>query len=419
MDINDLFVPTIKKGQKIGGKIINSLNKWMVVNCENGSFLWIILPKEIKNLERNGVDLSNWTEIEAEILDPRVLTDKEWYYIISISKLLQYNVWDDFMKKKSEDQIIEVIPTEANFGWLLIDIYGIKWFLPLSQLAPVHYPRVEDGDQEKIFQHLLSLIWEKFKVRIINFEDDNKRMILSEREALKEEREKIMKDLKVWNIYDGTISWLSSYGIFVTIWWGLEWLVHISEITYGHVDNFERYGNVKEKVQVKIIGFEEGKISFSMKKLKEDPWDVIPKKFKIWDVVEWEVVRYVTYGVFIRLHEDINWLIHLSELSDKPVSNPMEVLKLGQKVKAKIILIDQKQRKAWLTIRWLHSNVPRSRKPWQRRFWNNSNYNIVKSKTEGTADKNAEKKHVEKKPTEKVVAKKTDENTKSDLKKAA
>jgi ribosomal protein S1 len=78
-----------------------------------------------------------------------------------------------------------------------VDIHGIKGFLPLSQLAPVHYPRVEDGDQEKIFERLLDLIGKEFKVRIINLDEENKRMILSEREALREEREKILKDLKV------------------------------------------------------------------------------------------------------------------------------------------------------------------------------------------------------------------------------
>ncbi|HBB04817.1 TPA: hypothetical protein DCZ39_08260 [Patescibacteria group bacterium] len=121
------------------------------------------------------------------------------------------------MKKFEADDVITVIPTEANLGGLLVDMHGIKGFVPLSQLAPIHYPRVEDGDQEIIFEKLLDLIGKELKVRIINIDEDEKRIVLSEREALKEERENILKDLEVGKIYDGVVSGLSSYGLFVTI----------------------------------------------------------------------------------------------------------------------------------------------------------------------------------------------------------
>jgi len=121
------------------------------------------------------------------------------------------------MKKFEADDVITVIPTEANLGGLLVDMHGIKGFVPLSQLAPIHYPRVEDGDQEIIFEKLLDLIGKELKVRIINIDEDEKRIVLSEREALKEERENILKDLEVGKVYDGVVSGLSSYGLFVTI----------------------------------------------------------------------------------------------------------------------------------------------------------------------------------------------------------
>jgi small subunit ribosomal protein S1 len=121
------------------------------------------------------------------------------------------------MKKFEADDVITVVPTEANLGGLLVDMHGIKGFVPLSQLAPIHYPRVEDGDQEIIFDKLLDLIGKELKVRIINIDEDEKRIVLSEREALKEERENILKDLEVGKVYDGVVSGLSSYGLFVTI----------------------------------------------------------------------------------------------------------------------------------------------------------------------------------------------------------
>jgi small subunit ribosomal protein S1 len=96
-------------------------------------------------------------------------------------------------------------------------MHGIKGFIPLSQLAPIHYPRVEDGDQEQIFDKLLDLIGKEFSVRAISIDEEEKRVILSEREALKEETEKILAEIEVGKSYDGVVSGVSSYGLFVTL----------------------------------------------------------------------------------------------------------------------------------------------------------------------------------------------------------
>ena len=125
----------------------------------------------------------------------------------------------------------------------------------------------------------------------------------------------------------------------------MEGLVHISEITYGHVSNIDRLGKVGEPMRVKVIGLEDGKISLSAKKLKPDPWTIIPERYKVGDVIEGEVVRYVPYGVFVRVYDDINGLIHLSEIGAKNIDNPVNALKLGQIVKAKVILLEPRNRK--------------------------------------------------------------------------
>jgi small subunit ribosomal protein S1 len=114
----------------------------------------------------------------------------------------------------------------------------------------------------------------------------------------------------------------------VTIGGAVEGLVHISEITYGHVSNIETLGKLGDKMRVKVIGLEDGKISLSSKKLKPDPWTVIPEKYDLGDVIEGEVVRYVPYGVFIRVYDDINGLVHLSEITGKNINNPSNALKL-------------------------------------------------------------------------------------------
>ncbi len=345
-----IIIPLIKEGQKVKWVVLKKIENWILVDCADDAFTWVILSKEVKELERSGYDLEPGREIELEIVNTNI-RHEDGHYIVSITKLLQYDVWKSIMKKFEADEVITVCPTEANLWGLLVDMHGIKWFIPLSQLAPIHYPRVEDGDQEIIFDKLLELLGKEIKVRIINIDDDEKRIVLSEREALKEDRENILKGLEIGKIYEWVVSGLSSYGLFVTIGGTVEGLVHISEITYGHVNNVEKLWRIGDKISVKVIGLENGKISLSSKKLKDDPWTELPKQYKIGDVIKGEVVRFVPYGVFVRVFDDINGLVHLSELSQKSIQNPNEVVKIWQIVETKIILLDPKNRKIWLSMK--------------------------------------------------------------------
>lgn len=358
----EIPLPTIKEGHKVQGKILKKIENGVLVDCNDGSFTGVILSKEVKELTRSGFDLTIDREFELEIINTAV-RHEDGYYIVSVTKLLQYDVWKSILDKFEKDEVITVIPTEANLGGLLVDMHGIKGFIPLSQLAPIHYPRVEDGDQDAIFDKLLDLIGTEINVRIINIDEEEKRIILSEREALKEERDKVLEELEVGKIFDGVVSGVSSYGLFVTIGGTVEWLVHISEITYGHVNDINKLGKIWDEVKVKVIGLENGKISLSSKQLKEDPWTALPKAYKIWDIIEGEVVRFVPYGVFVRVFKDINGLVHLSELSEKSVQNPNEVVKKGQIVKTKLILMDIAKRKIGLSMKNLDAPVESVEKP--------------------------------------------------------
>ncbi|MDR0860312.1 MAG: S1 RNA-binding domain-containing protein [Candidatus Peribacteria bacterium] len=352
---SQFIVPSIKEGQKVKGTILKEIENGVLVDCENGAFTGVILAKEAKELKRSKVNLDGGTELELEIINPDI-RHEDGYYIVSVTRLLQYDVWKSVIEQFEKDTIITVVPTEANLGGLLIDMHGIKGFIPLSQLAPIHYPRVEDGDQEAIFGKLLELIGQEIKVRVINIDEEERRIILSEREALREERDRVLEELAVGKIFDGVVSGVSSYGLFVTIGGTVEGLVHISEITYGHVNNIEGLGKIGDKIQVKVIGLENGKISLSAKQLKGDPWEELPAKYKVGDIFDGKVVRFVPYGVFVRVFDDINGLVHLSELSQKSVNNPNEVVKIGQSVKVKLILIDTQHRKIGLSMKDIDEN---------------------------------------------------------------
>jgi Ribosomal protein S1 len=197
-------------------------------------FTGVILPREVKDLERNNFQLLPGRDVEVEIVDTSLVSD-DGQMVVSITKLLQQDVWADLLKKSHSDQVMTVVPTEANLGGMIVDMHGIKGFIPLSQLSPIHYPRVEDGDDEMIFARLLALVGKELKVRIVSIDEIERRIILSEREALREERDDILTDLEVGKIYDGVVSGISSYGAFVTIGAALrDWFTFLRLPTTRH-----------------------------------------------------------------------------------------------------------------------------------------------------------------------------------------
>jgi small subunit ribosomal protein S1 len=218
---------------------------------------------------------------------------------------------------------------------------------------------VNGADANLILQKLKLLIGQSLQVKIINIDKENGKLILSERAAFQEERQSALKQIKVGEAVSGRISGVVKFGIFVAFA-GLEGLVHISEIAWGHVKNPSDYGKVGDEVQVKIIGVDGDKISLSMKQLMADPWAAAAKTFEVGSVVEGEINRLAPFGAFMKLTEDINGLIHLSEMTTEagdPVNDPADALKVGDKVKAKIIDINLEEHRIGLSLKALNEKA--------------------------------------------------------------
>jgi ribosomal protein S1 len=169
----------------------------------------------------------------------------------------------------------------------------------------MNYPRVEGANPEKILEHLGRLVGKPFKVRVINVDQDGKKIIFSEKAALEEARGEALLKLKIGDTVDGSVSGILTYGLFITFN-GLEGLVHVSEIDWGHVSDPSKFAKVGDKVKVQVIGIDADKISLSMKRLKANPWQVLAEKYKINDIIEAPVMRISQFGVFLSLDGGIS-----------------------------------------------------------------------------------------------------------------
>ena len=216
-------------------------------------------------------------------------------------------------------------------------------------MAPLHYPRVNGADSAKILARLQKLIGVEFTVKIISIDKENGKLILSEKEAFAAERNNTLGTLNVGDVMEGTISGIVKFGIFVAFE-GLEGLVHISEIAWGHVKDAHDFGKLGQKVKVKIIGIEGDKISLSMKQLTSDPWAEISAKYKIGDKIHGKITRIAQFGAFVELTDEINGLIHSSEIPGDP-ADPADVLKVGEPVEARVIEVNLEEKRIGLSLK--------------------------------------------------------------------
>lgn len=275
------------------------------------------------------------------------LDNKEGYIEISLKEARQALIWSEAEEAIKHKKIFELPVQDANKGGLILSWQGIQGFLPASQLKTEHYPRVEDGDKEKILEELKKLIGQRLTVAIIAAIPKEGKLIFSEKNPEQKNKEKIIDKYQVGDMLNGEVTGMVDFGIFVKLEEGLEGLVHISEIDWALVENPKSLYKVGDKVKVRVIEIKDGKISLSIKALKDNPWVEAEKKYKKNDVVEGVIIKYNKHGALASIEEGVAGLVHISEFgSDQKLK---EKLELGKNYKFKITLFDSKEQKMALS----------------------------------------------------------------------
>lgn len=340
---------TPEPGTLIDGTVITVFKNRILVDLD-GVSTGVITGREAHDSHDTLKSINPGDAVTSYVLEAE---NDEGLVVLSLRKASQKKTWQRYRDAFENQEIISVTISEANKGGLLIETDGIKGFIPVSQLAPMHYPRVNGADSAKILARLQKLMGVKMDVRIINIDDDTGKIICSEKAAYREKRSQALGQVKVGDTVKGQISGVVKFGIFVTFN-GLEGLVHISEIAWGHVKDPSDYGKLGDDVEVKIIGIEGEKISLSMKQLTEDPWQAIASNYKEGDTVEGEVNRLEDFGAFVSIANDINGLIHISDFTEDESEEIGKYVAVGDKVKAKVIVVDTKSRRIGLSVMELH-----------------------------------------------------------------
>ncbi len=282
--------------------------------------------------------------ITAKVVD---LNNDDGYIELSLKEARQAIIWSEAEEAIKSKKALELPVKDANKGGLIIEWQGIQGFLPASQLKSEHYPRVEDGDKDKILVELKKLIGERIAVTIIGAVPKEGKLIFSEKEQGVKEKREISGKYSTGDELEGSISGIVDFGVFVKLEDGVEGLVHISEIGWGLVDDPRKIFKLGEKVRVKVIEIKDGKISLSLKALKDNPWKDAESRYHKGDTVTGIVIKFNHYGALVSLEEGIAGLVHVSEFGSE--ENLKKNLELGRTYPFIISLFEAKDQKMTLT----------------------------------------------------------------------
>lgn len=275
------------------------------------------------------------------------LDNKEGYIEVSLKEARQALIWSEAEDAIRDKKVFDLVVTDANKGGLILAWQGIQGFLPASQLKPEHYPRVSDGDKDKILEELRKLVGGRISVMIIAAIPKEGKLIFSEKGEIAKEEGAVADKYTLGDELSGEITGIVDFGVFVRLEEGLEGLVHISEMDWGLVENPRTMYKVGDKVRVKVIDIKDGKVSLSIKALKENPWVDASNKYKKDDLVKGVIIKFNKHGALASIEEGVAGLIHISEFGSE--EKLREKLELGKTYDFKISLFDAKDQKMALT----------------------------------------------------------------------
>lgn len=303
---NDSKICLYKAGDSVKGTVIDANDSRILLELDGGMMGMITKKEAVSHLEDS---FTPGAQLEAIVINPE---NDQGLVMMSLKKASQDMIWAEVNASFEEERIIKVKISDANKGGLMADYKGLRCFLPVSQLMPLNYPRVEGAESGLILKKLQAFIGQEFAVRVLNVDRESGKIIISEKSAHQETIQNTLNELKVGDIFKGEVSGVLKYGIFVTFH-GLEGLVHLSELDWGHVSSPSKHYKLGEKVEVMVIGMDRNKLSLSIKRLTEDAWKEKVSEYKEGTTVTGKVLRWNPQGIFIDIAEDVQGLFDLED----------------------------------------------------------------------------------------------------------
>lgn len=339
---------TLKYGDVLEGIIMHIDRDELLVDI--GSKAEGIVPaKEYSSLSTEEKDLLQVGDnLLVFVVQPE---NNEGHPVVSIDRARQEKSWRRLQELHEQNEIIEAEVTNYNKGGLLVNLDGVRGFVPASQVS-----EIRGGDDSSKQADMARLIGTKLPLKVIEINRHRNRLILSERQAIQERRdvmkERLIEELKEGEVRKGRVSSICDFGAFVDIG-GADGLVHLSELSWSRVRHPSELLKIGDEVDVYVLGINpnEKKIALSIKRTQAEPWSRVATSYEVGQLVKGTVTQLANFGAFARIEDGIEGLIHVSELADERIQHPKQVVQEGQDLILRIIRIDPQRRRMGLSLR--------------------------------------------------------------------
>jgi small subunit ribosomal protein S1 len=317
----------------------------------------VINGRELDSLdEQTRRGLAVGQTILVYVLDPE---DRNGNVVLSLTRAREEQDWRDAEKLLASQDVYAGSVAGFNKGGLIVKLGNVRGFVPASQLGPSRRRRSEGDTPE---QKWARMVGEEMQVKVIEVDRGRNRLILSERAAAKESREaqkdRLLSEIKAGEVRKGHVISLADFGAFVDIG-GADGLVHLSELSWKHVTHPNEVLRVGQEVEVIVLNVDHDRkrIGLSLKRREDDPWTVIQKRYQIGQLVKGTITKLAKFGAFARVEgeDEIEGLIHVSELADGHIEHPREVVTEGQALTLRVLKIEPDKRRMGLSLKRVSS----------------------------------------------------------------
>lgn len=345
-EMNQVEVRSFEVGDTVKGVVTKVEEKQVIVEVAESKLDGIIPISELSSLH---IEKASDVVAEGDQLDLQVVKVEEEALVLSKRKVDAEKAWDQLVEKFEKHETFEAEIKDVVKGGLVVDL-GVRGFVPAS-LVESHF--VEDFSDYK---------GKTLTFKIVELDKEKNRIILSHRAVLEEEKGKqkheILASLQAGQILEGTVQRITSFGAFVDIG-GIDGLVHISQLSYQHIEKPSDVVEEGQKVQVKVLSVDQDneRISLSIKETLPGPWTNIAEKASKGAILEGEVKRLVSYGAFVEVFPGVEGLVHISQISHKHIGTPHEVLSEGEQIKVKVLEVNETDQRLSLSMKELEENV--------------------------------------------------------------
>ncbi|WP_046173732.1 30S ribosomal protein S1 [Domibacillus indicus] len=346
-DMNQAEVNNYSVGDKVRATVVKVEEKQVQVEIPDSKKDGIIPISELSSLH---VEKASDVVKEGDELELLVTKEEDDLYVLSKRKADAETAWEDMQKRFEEGTIFEAEIKEVVKGGLVVDL-GIRGFIPAS-LVEDHF--VEDFEDYK---------GRVMKLKIVELEQDKNRLILSHRAVLDiekaENKQKVLEDIQAGDVIDGKVQRLTDFGAFVDIG-GVDGLVHISQLSHEHVEKPSDVLTEGQEVKVKVLSIDRDseRISLSIKETLPGPWENIAERAPIGSEHEGTVKRLVSYGAFVEVFPGVEGLVHISQISNRHIGTPHEVLEEGQEVQVKVLDANEQEHRLSLSMKSFEEQEP-------------------------------------------------------------